>query len=379
MIENNNLDFEILEFNDNFIGEDTLTDKIDALNQSEETEEEEDEDKELINSELVDEDNLEDLDLTEEEKEIILKKKEKEAAKSEKEDTSEESEEEEGEEEEANPLKIFASELAEKNLLNLPEDWNGDEEALFEAYEQTLEDRASQIVKQAYKIDNPKVDGLLKYLKNGGDVNEYISTYEQTNWVDVNIEDEDNAIALVTTYLKNVKNLDDDEANALVQGYSDKGKLFSRAEEIQNELQAYREHEQQKLVDAQEEYMKHQRDQYFKTISKIKEVIQKGKTNNVVIAKSEKNNFEDFIFTPMEIKNDKGEVLGSATGFKKVLNEYLSDPEKMVSLAYKLYEGLTDKSDKVEMESKVKSRLADAIKSKSGKVKTERIKLEFIN
>jgi type II secretory pathway component HofQ len=170
MIENNNLDFEILEFNDNFIGEDTLTDKIDALNQSEETEEEEDEDKELINSELVDEDNLEDLDLTEEEKEIILKKKEKEAAKSGEENTSEESEEEEGEEEEANPLKIFASELAEKNLLNLPEDWNGDEEALFEAYEQTLEDRASQIVKQAYKIDNPKVDGLLKYLKNGGDV-----------------------------------------------------------------------------------------------------------------------------------------------------------------------------------------------------------------
>jgi hypothetical protein len=373
----NNLDFEILEFNENFISDDNLTDKIDILNQSEDSEEEDDE-KELINSDLIDDENLEDLDLSEEEKEIILKKKEKESKQTEEENSSEEDSEDESDEE-VSPLKIFASELAEKNLLNLPEDWDGNEEALFEAYEQTLEEKANQIVKQAYKVDNPKVDGVLKFLKNGGNIDDYVATYEQSNWVDVNIEDEDNAIALVTTYLKNVKSLDDEEANALVQGYNDKGKLFTRAEEIQTELKAFREKEQQKLIDSQEEYMKQQRDQYFKTVSKIKEVIQVGKTNNVVIAKNEKNNFEDFIFTPLEIKNEKGEILGTATGFKKVLNEYLSDPEKMVALAYKLYEGLTDKSEKIETESKIKSKLADALKSKSGKVKTEKIKLEFIN
>jgi hypothetical protein len=373
----NNLDFEILEFNENFISDDNLTDKIDILNQSEDSEEEDDE-KELINSDLIDDENLEDLDLSEEEKEIILKKKEKESKQTEEEDLSEEDSEDDSDEE-VSPLKIFASELAEKNLLNLPEDWDGNEEALFEAYEQTLEEKANQIIKQAYKVDNPKVDGVLKFLKNGGNIDDYVATYEQSNWVDVNIEDEDNAIALVTTYLKNVKSLDDEEANALVQGYNDKGKLFTRAEEIQTELKAFREKEQQKLIDSQEEYMKQQRDQYFKTVSKIKEVIQVGKTNNVVIAKNEKNNFEDFIFTPLEIKNEKGEILGTATGFKKVLNEYLSDPEKMVALAYKLYEGLTDKSEKIETESKIKSKLADALKSKSGKVKTEKIKLEFIN
>jgi len=377
-MQENNLDFEILEFNENFISDDNLTDKIDILNQSEDSEEEDDE-KELINSDLIDDENLEDLDLSEEEKEIILKKKEKESKQiKEEEDLSEEDSEDDSDEE-ASPLKIFASELAEKNLLNLPEDWDGNEEALFEAYEQTLEEKANQIIKQAYKVDNPKVDGVLKFLKNGGNIDDYVATYEQSNWVDVNIEDEDNAIALVTTYLKNVKSLDDEEANALVQGYNDKGKLFTRAEEIQTELKAFREKEQQKLIDSQEEYMKQQRDQYFKTVSKIKEVIQVGKTNNVVIAKNEKNNFEDFIFTPLEIKNEKGEILGTATGFKKVLNEYLSDPEKMVALAYKLYEGLTDKSEKIETESKIKSKLADALKSKSGKVKTEKIKLEFIN
>ena len=51
----------------------------------------------------------------------------------------------------------------------------------------------------------------------------------------------------------------------------------------------------------------------------------------------------------------------------------------MVALAYKLYEGLSDKSDKVEIASKEKSKLAEILKRNAGKVKTEKIKLEFIN
>lgn len=376
----NNLDFEILEFNDNFISEDTLTHKIDALNETTEDDSDEEE-TDLINSDLVDEDNVDDLDLSEEEKKLILEKKAKKNKDSEEdsEEIEEDSDDDSDEDEEVNPIKVFATELAEKNLLNLPEDWDGDEEALFEAYENTIEERALQVVKQAYKVDDPKVDGVLKFLKNGGNIDEYIATYEQTNWVDVNIEDEDNATALVQNYLINVKGLDEEESEELVNGYKEKGKLFNQASKIQSELQSFRETQQQKLIESQEEYMKLQREQYFNTVSKIKEVIQKGRSNNVVIAKSEKSNFEDFIFTPMEIKNEKGQVMGTATGFKKVLNEYLNDPEKMVALAYKLYEGLSDKSDKIESESKAKSKLAESIKKASGKVKPERIKLEFIN
>lgn len=373
----NNLDFEILEFNDNFIGEDTLVDKIDELNNDYENEES-DEESDLINTELVDDDNVDDLDLSDEEKKLILAKKAKKET-SEETNENEEEDSEDDDDEEVNPIKVFANELAEKNLLNLPENWDGDEDALFEAYENTIEERALQVVKQAYKVDDPKVDGVLKFLKNGGDINEYISTYEQTNWVDVNIEDEDNATALVKNYLINVKGLDEEESEELVAGYKEKGKLYGQASKIQNDLQNFREQQQEKLIASQEEYMKLQREQYFNTVSKIKEVIKVGKTNNIVIAKNEKSNFEDFIFTPLEIKNDKGEVLGSATGFKKVLNEYLNDPEKMVALAYKLYEGLSDKSDKIEVASREKSKLAESIKKASGKIKTEKIKLEFIN
>lgn len=376
----NNLDFEILEFNDNFISEDTLTHKIDALNETTEDDSDEDE-TDLINSDLVDEDNVDELELSEEEKKLILEKKAKKNKDSEEnsDEIEEDSEDDSDDDEEVNPIKVFATELAEKNLLNLPEDWDGDEDALFEAYENTIEERALQVVKQAYKVDDPKVDGVLKFLKNGGNIDEYIATYEQTNWVDVNIEDEDNATALVQNYLINVKGLDEEESEELVNGYKEKGKLFNQASKIQSELQNFRETQQQKLIESQEEYMKLQREQYFNTVSKIKEVIQKGRSNNVVIAKSEKSNFEDFIFTPMEIKNEKGQVMGTATGFKKVLNEYLNDPEKMVALAYKLYEGLSDKSDKIESESKAKSKLAESIKKASGKVKPEKIKLEFIN
>jgi hypothetical protein len=374
-MQENSLDFEILEFNDNIINDDNLTDKIDSINEFESDSEEEETENDLINPELVDEENLDELDLSDEEKSTILNKKNKDK-KIEEEFNSDSDDEDD---EEVNPLKVFASELAEKRLLNLPEDWDGDEDALFEAYENTVEDRALQMVKQAYKVDDPKVDGVLKFLKNGGDINEYISTYEQTNWVDVNIEDEDNATALVKNYLLNVKGLDEEESEELVEGYKEKGKLFNQASKIQSELQSFRETQQQKLIESQEEYMKLQREQYVKTVSKIREVIKSGKSNNVVIAKNEKSNFEDFIFSPLDIKNDKGDVVGNSTGFKKVLNEYLSDPEKMVALAYKLYEGLSDKSDKIEVESRVKSRLAETLKKKSGKQKPETIKLEFIN
>lgn len=382
MIENN-LDFEIMEFSDSMLDDNNLTDKIQTLN---EAEQEEDDENDLINPDLVDESNLDDLDLTEAEKKAILKKKEEKAKQateeSEEATETEESneEEEESEEGDENPLKIFAQELAEKNLLDLPEDWEGDEEALYDAYEKTLEDRALNIVKNAYKVDDPRVDGVLHFLKNGGNIDDYINLHADTNWVDVDIEDEDNATALVKTYLQSVKGLEEEEADELVEGYKEKNKLFNQASKIQSDLQKYREKQEEDLIRSQEEYARIQREEYAKTVNKIRETIKVGKSDNVVIARNQKTNLEDFIFSPMDIKDNKGQVIGRSTGFKKVLNEYLSDPEKMVALAYKLYEGLSDKSEKVEIESKVRSKLADSIKKTAGKKKESNdFKIEFIN
>jgi hypothetical protein len=380
MIENN-LDFEIMEFSDDILNDNNLTDKIQTLN---ELDEQEDDDNDLVNPDLIDESNLDELDLTDEEKKAILKKKEEKAKKtteeSEETEKSDEEEEESEEEGDESPLKIFAQELAEKNLLDLPEEWEGDEEALYEAYEKTLEDRALNIVKNAYKVDDPRVDGVLNFLKNGGNIDDYINLHAETNWVDVDIEDEDNATALVKTYLQSVKGLEEEEAEELVEGYKEKNKLFIQATKIQSDLQKYREKQEEELIKSQEEYAKIQREEYAKTVNKIRETIKVGKSDNVVIAKNQKTNLEDFIFSPMDIKDNKGQVVGRATGFKKVLNEYLSDPEKMVALAYKLYEGLSDKSEKVEIESKVRSKLADSIKKTAGKKKESTdFKIEFIN
>jgi hypothetical protein len=374
----NNLDFEILEFNEEMLDSNNLSDKIETLNEEElnnEDDEELDDDASLVNQDLIDEENIDELELSEEEKKIILeKKKEKKAS----EEVAEE-EEEESEENDLEPLKVFAAELQEKNLLNLPEDWDGNEETLFEAYEQTLEERALNMVKNAYKVEDPKVDGVLRFIKDGGNIEDYINLYSETNWVDVDIEDEDNATALVKTYLSSVKNLEDDEVDALVEGYKEKGKIFNQASKIQADLKVFREKQEEELIKSQQEYARIQREEYTKSVNKIRETIQKGKSENIVIAKNQKSNLEDFIFSPQEIKNDKGEVVGRVTKFKQVLNNYLSDPEKMVALAYKLYEGLSDKSDKIEVASKEKSKLAESLKRASGKTKPDIIKLEFIN
>lgn len=374
----NNLDFEILEFNEEMLDSNNLSDKIETLNEEElnnEDDEELDDDASLVNQDLIDEENIDELELSEEEKKIILeKKKEKKAS----EEVAEE-EEEESEDTDLEPLKVFAAELQEKNLLNLPEDWDGNEETLFEAYEQTLEERALNMVKNAYKVEDPKVDGVLRFIKDGGNIEDYINLYSETNWVDVDIEDEDNATALVKTYLSSVKNLEDDEVDALVEGYKEKGKIFNQASKIQADLKVFREKQEEELIKSQQEYARIQREEYTKSVNKIRETIQKGKSENIVIAKNQKSNLEDFIFSPQEIKNDKGEVVGRVTKFKQVLNNYLSDPEKMVALAYKLYEGLSDKSDKIEIASKEKSKLAESLKRASGKTKSDTIKLEFIN
>jgi hypothetical protein len=374
----NNLDFEILEFNEEMLDSNNLSDKIETLNEEElnnEDDEELDDDASLVNQDLIDEENIDELELSEEEKKIILdKKKEKKAS----EEVAEE-EEEESEDTDLEPLKVFAAELQEKNLLNLPEDWDGNEETLFEAYEQTLEERALNMVKNAYKVEDPKVDGVLRFIKDGGNIEDYINLYSETNWVDVDIEDEDNATALVKTYLSSVKNLEDDEVDALVEGYKEKGKIFNQASKIQADLKVFREKQEEELIKSQQEYARIQREEYTKSVNKIRETIQKGKSENIVIAKNQKSNLEDFIFSPQEIKNDKGEVVGRVTKFKQVLNNYLSDPEKMVALAYKLYEGLSDKSDKIEVASKEKSKLAESLKRASGKTKSDTIKLEFIN
>jgi hypothetical protein len=373
----NNLDFEILEFSEEMLDNNNLSDKIETLNEDElnnKDDEDLDDDVSLVNQDLIDEDNIDELELSEEEKKAILEKKNEKKAS---EEVAEE--EEESDETDLEPLKVFASELQEKNLLNLPEDWDGNEETLFEAYEQTLEERALNIVKNVYKVEDPKVDGVLRFIKDGGNIEDYINLYSETNWVDVDIEDEDNATALVKTYLSSVKNLEDEEVDSLVEGYKEKGKIFNQASKIQADLKVFREKQEEDLIKSQQEYARIQREEYTKSVNKIRETIQKGKSENIVIAKNQKNNLEDFIFSPQEIRNDKGEVVGKATKFKQVLNTYLSDPEKMVALAYKLYEGLSDKSDKIEVASKEKSKLAESLKRASGKVKPDTMKLEFIN
>jgi hypothetical protein len=373
----NNLDFEILEFSEEMLDNNNLSDKIETLNEDElnnKDDEDLDDDVSLVNQDLIDEDNIDELELSEEEKKAILEKKNEKKAS---EEVAEE--EEESDETDLEPLKVFASELQEKNLLNLPEDWDGNEETLFEAYEQTLEERALNIVKNVYKVEDPKVDGVLRFIKDGGNIEDYINLYSETNWVDVDIEDEDNATALVKTYLSSVKNLEDEEVDSLVEGYKEKGKIFNQASKIQADLKVFREKQEEGLIKSQQEYARIQREEYTKSVNKIRETIQKGKSENIVIAKNQKNNLEDFIFSPQEIRNDKGEVVGKATKFKQVLNTYLSDPEKMVALAYKLYEGLSDKSDKIEVASKEKSKLAESLKRASGKVKPDTMKLEFIN
>lgn len=373
-------DFEIIDFGDEFVDDNNLVDKIDSVSEEEDADNdielEDEEDSVAINSDLVDDDNIDELELTDEEKEAIKNKKKKAEVKEETEESDDDSDESE-ETDEVDPLKVFALELKQKNLIDIPEDWDGDEDALFEAYNKTTEDKAVQLVKEKYQVDNPKVDAVLNYIANGGNIDNYINLQSELSWVEADINDEDTASALVKTYLISVKNLDEEEATELVEGYVEKNKLFPQAQKIQSELKQLKETKEQQLVEAQEEYARREREYFMETTNKIKSIIVTGKSGGTVIAKNKKADFENFIFTPSPIKNEKGEVVGQMSGFKKTLNEYLNNPDKFVELAYKLYEGLSDTSSKVEAESKAKSNLAAALRKRVDKPPVS--KIEFLN
>lgn len=373
-------DFEIIDFGDEFVDDNNLVDKIDSVSEEEDADNdielEDEEDSVAINSDLVDDDNIDELELTDEEKEAIKNKKKKAEVKEETEESDDDSDESE-ETDEVDPLKVFALELKQKNLIDIPEDWDGDEDALFEAYNKTTEDKAVQLVKEKYQVDNPKVDAVLNYIANGGNIDNYINLQSELSWVEADINDEDTASALVKTYLISVKNLDEEEATELVEGYVEKNKLFPQAQKIQSELKQLKETKEQQLVEAQEEYARREREYFMETTNKIKSIIVTGKSGSTVIAKNKKADFENFIFTPSPIKNEKGEVVGQMSGFKKTLNEYLNNPDKFVELAYKLYEGLSDTSSKVEAESKAKSNLAAALRKRVDKPPVS--KIEFLN
>jgi Holliday junction resolvasome RuvABC endonuclease subunit len=374
-------DFEIIDFGDEFVEDNNLVDKIDSVSEEEDSDDdielEDEEDSIGINSDLVDDDNIDELELTDEEKEAIKDKKKKAEVKENSDEESDEESDDSEESDELDPLKVFALELKQKNLIDIPEDWDGDEEALFEAYNKTTEDKAIQLVKEKYQVDNPKVDAVLNYIANGGNIDNYINLQSELSWVEADINDEDTASALVKTYLISVKNLDEEEATELVEGYVEKNKLFPQAEKIQTELKKLKETKEQQLIEAQEDYARREREYFMDTTNKIKSIIVTGKSGGTVIAKNKKADFENFIFTPSPIKNEKGEVVGQMSGFKKTLNEYLNNPDKFVELAYKLYEGLSDTSSKVEAESKAKSNLAAALRKRVDKPPVS--KIEFLN
>lgn len=364
---------EIIDFGDAFIDDASLMEKIDAV-----AETDNEEDTTILNTDLVDDEDSEDLDLTEEEKEKVKK------AKSKKEEPVEEVEEtetiENTEEVEVSPLKIFALELKERHLLDIEEDWDGDEEALFEAHAATQERRALELAKSKYKIEDPRVDSFLNYVANGGDINNYIQTESEYAWIESDIEDEDNATILVKNYLKHVKNLDDEEASDMIESYKEKGRLFSQAGKVQTELRQIRERNQEELIQSQEAFAAEQKRVFKETTNKIRTIIQAGKAGNVALNKNKKSQFENFIFTPVDIKNDKGVVVNQMTEFKKVLNDYFNDPEKFVQLAYKMFEGFNDTAANTEADSRARTKLADALKSKVRKqAVSSPEKIEFVS
>jgi hypothetical protein len=180
---------------------------------------------------------------------------------------------EQGEDTNEDPIHVFAKMLEGKDILDLNEDFNPTEEGLLEAVETTVENR----VKEELELFNgglPKEGkDLLRHLMNGGQVSDFIDTYSQFNYNEVNVKANKTNQKYVLTEFMKLRGDAPEEIAENLELYEDSGLLESKALRAQERLAAYQEQQKQQFAAKQEEANRAKEQQRQEVVSNIQEKI----------------------------------------------------------------------------------------------------------
>jgi len=205
-----------------------------------------------LNSEFKDEEVVEPLNETPEIEEV--KKETKETSKAEpkkevKETTSFESEETNTQEDSS--LKVFASWLGDKGLVDYDEEtFEDSEEGLKKLMSSTVEREVEN-----YKKSLPEdVHKLVEFVEAGGDPKQFLDLYyNQSSWADFKLEDEADSKTVLKEYLK-AQGEDEDEITETLDTYEVSGILEKKAKAALTKLQNAEKGYQEQLVEVQKKY-----------------------------------------------------------------------------------------------------------------------------
>jgi hypothetical protein len=255
-------------------------------------------------------------------------------------------------------LKVFASWLGDKGLVDYDEEtFEDSEDGLKKLMSSTVEKEVER-----YKQSLPEdVHKLVEFVEAGGDPKQFMDLYyNQSSWADFKLEDESDSKAVLKEYLK-AQGEDEDEINETLDTYEISGILEKKAKAALTKLQNAEKSYQEQLVEVQKKYDAEQKELAKKQYEDFKaKLYAKDEIQGFKLTPKMKDNLWDFIMKP-----DKT----GKTGLQKH-NETNENAQFMYA-----YLAMND-WDMSKLEVKVKNKVNSELASKLSNFKDGRSKLK---
>jgi|TARA_R100000093_G_C1935989_1_gene70370 hypothetical protein len=165
-------------------------------------------------------------------------------------DPNVESKEEQSEESDENEFAIFAKLLAEKDLIDLDEDFTPSEGGLVEAFEKTVEARVQEEIDSFQGTLPHEGKELLNHLMNGGSVSNFQAVYSAPDLgtLDVTGEKASNQKYVLQEYMR-LRGDSEEEIRETLEDYEDLGKLEKQATRAKTRLEQYYAQQKSQLAE----------------------------------------------------------------------------------------------------------------------------------
>ncbi len=193
-------------------------------------------------------------------------------------------------------LKVFASWLGEKGLVDYDEEtFEDSEDGLKKLMSSTVEKEI-----QNYKNSLPEdIHKLVEFVEAGGDPKQFMDIYyNQSSWADFKLENESDHKIVLKEYLK-AQGEDEDEITETLDTYEVSGILEKKAKAALTKLQNAEKGYQEQLVEAQKKYDAEQKVLAKKQYDEFKEKLYaKEEIQGFKLTPKMKDNLWDFIMKP---------------------------------------------------------------------------------
>lgn len=260
--------------------------------------------------------------------------------------------------EESSTLKVFASWLGEKGLVDYDEEtFEDSEDGLKKLMSSTVEKEVEK-----YKQGLPEdVHKLVEFVEAGGNPKDFMDAYyNQSSWADFKLEDESDSKTVLKEYLK-AQGEDEEEINETLDTYEVSGILEKKAKAALTKLQNAEKGYQEQLVEVQKKYDAEQKVLAKKQYEDFKaELYAKEEIQGFKLTPKMKDNLWDFIMKP-----DKT----GKTGLQKH-NETNQNAQFMYA-----YLAMND-WDLTKLEKQVKNKVNSELASKLSNFKDGRTKMK---